>query len=152
NFPAANGAVALATFPRFTSIISVPVQNVAPPVAVPFTPRVTNGVGTGSQTRATNYAVDPNFKIPYSIQYTFGFQRELPSGYIFEASYVGRQARKLFTLADAAQIVDFKDAASGQFMIQALNQLQDQVNAGVTGNFAPIAWFENQMNAQSISR
>ena len=36
NFAATNGAVALATFPRFTSINSVPVQNVAPPVSVPF--------------------------------------------------------------------------------------------------------------------
>ena len=151
DFPATNGALALRNFPRFTSINSVPVQNVAPPVTVPFTPNVENGEGIGSQIRAQNYAVDPNFRIPYSIQYTFGFQRELPGNFIFEASYVGRQARKLFTLADAAQIVDFKDAASGQFMIQALNQLQDQVNAGVTGNFAPIAWFENQMNAQSIA-
>lgn len=151
NFPATNGAVGLATFPRFQNINSIPVQNVAPPVSAPFTPNVDGGEGFGSQTQATNYAVDPNFKIPYSIQYTFGFQRELPGNFIFEASYVGRQARKLFTLADAAQIVDFKDAASGQFMIGALNQLQDQVNAGVTGNFAPIAWFENQMNAQSIA-
>jgi Carboxypeptidase regulatory-like domain len=153
NFPATNGALALQNFPRFTSLNSVPVQNVAPAVTVPFTPNVNNsGVGIGSQIQATNYAVDPNFKIPYSIQYTFGFQRELPGSFIFEASYVGRQARKLFTLADAAQIVDFKDAASGQFMIQALNQLQDQINAGVSGSFAPIAWFENQMNAQSINR
>src|SRR6185369_7167679 len=130
NFAATNGAVALATFPRFSNINSVPVQNVAPAVSLPFTPRVTNGVGTGSQFGNTNYAVDPNFKIPYSIQYTFGFQRELPGNFIFEASYVGRQGRKLFTLADAAQIVDFKDQASGQFMIAALNQLQDQLNAG----------------------
>jgi hypothetical protein len=152
NFPATNGALALQNFPRFTSVNSVPVQNVAPAVTVPFTPNVSNGVGIGSQIQGTNYAVDPNFRIPYSIQYSFGFQRELPGNFIFEASYVGRQARKLFTLADAAQIVDFKDAASGQFMIGALNQLQDQVNAGVSGNFAPIAWFENQMNAQSIAR
>src|SRR4030095_3068842 len=150
NFPAANGAVALATFPRFTSIISVPVQNVAPPVAVPFTPRVTNGVGTGSQTGNTNYAVDPNFRIPYSIQYTFGFQRELPGNFIFEASYVGRQGRQLFALADAGQILDFKDPASGQFMIAALNQLQAQINAHPDGPFTPIPWFENQMNAANI--
>ncbi|HET6976123.1 MAG TPA: carboxypeptidase-like regulatory domain-containing protein [Pyrinomonadaceae bacterium] len=149
NFPATNGAVALGTFPRFSSVNSVPVTNVAPPVTVPFTPNVVNGVGIGSQTQATNYAVDPNFQIPYSIQYTFGFQRELPGNFIFEASYVGRQARKLFTLADAAQIVDFKDAGSGQFMIGALNQLQDQINAG--GAITPIAWFENQMNSRSIA-
>ncbi len=149
NFTAANGRVALQNFPRFQAINEVPVQNVAPTVTVPFTPRVTNGIGTGSQTGNTNYAVDPNFKIPYSIQYTFGFQRELPGNYIFEASYVGRQARKLFTLADAGQIVDFRDNASGQFMINSLNNLMDQINAG--GAITPIAWFENQMNSRSIA-
>src|SRR6185369_15299683 len=126
NFPAASGFAALQTFPRFTSINSVPVQNVAPPVTLPFTPRVTNGVGTGSQIGNTNYAVDPNFHIPYSIQYTFGFQRELPGNYIFEASYVGRQGRQLFALADAGQILNFRDPASNTFMIDALNQLQAQ--------------------------
>ena len=149
NLPAANGAVALATFPRFTSINSVPFQNTAPPVTLPFTPRVTNGVGTGSQFGNQNYAVDPNFKIPYSIQYTFGFQRELPGNFIFEASYVGRQGRQLFALADAGQILDFKDPASGTFMIAALNQLQAQINSG--GAITPIPWFENQMNAANIA-
>ena len=149
NFPASNGRNALLNFPRFTNINSVPVTNVAPTIARPFTPRVTNGVGTGSATGNTNYAVDPNFRIPYSIQYTFGFQRELPGNFIFEASYVGRQARQLFTLADAAQIVDFRDAASGQFMIAALNQLQSQIEAG--GAITAIPWFENQMNARSIA-
>ena len=150
NFSAANGVAALTNFPRFTSINSVPVQNVAPPVSVPFTPRVTNGEGVGSLQGVSNYAVDPNFRIPYSIQYTFGFQRELPGNLIFEASYVGRQGRQLFALADAGQIVDFKDPASGQFMIAALNQLQAQINAG--GEITAIPWFENQMNPASIAR
>ncbi|HEX6717168.1 MAG TPA: TonB-dependent receptor [Pyrinomonadaceae bacterium] len=150
DFPAANGLVALQNFPRFQSINAVPVQNVPPAVTVPFRPNVTNGIGLGSANGLQNYAVDPNFRIPYSIQYTFGFQRELPGNYIFEASYVGRQARQLFVLADAGQIVDFKDNASGQFMIAALNQLQGQLEAG--GAITPIPWFENQMNPASIAR
>jgi hypothetical protein len=146
NFAAGNGALALQNFPRFTSINSVPITNVAPPVTLPFTPRVNAaGVGTGSATGNTNYAVDPNFRIPYSMQYTFGFQRELPGNFIFEASYVGRQARQLFTLADAAQIVDFRDPASGQTMIGALNVLQNQLEAGVATT--PQPWFENQIGA-----
>src|SRR4029079_11605909 len=146
NFAAANGALALQNFPRFSSITSVPVTNTAPPVTIPFTPRVNAaGVGIGSANQNTNYAVDPNFRIPYSMQYTLGFQRELPGNYIFEASYVGRQARGLFTLADAAQILDFKDAASGQMMLAALNKLQDQLNAG--GAITPQPWFENQIGA-----
>lgn len=145
NLSAANGRLALQNFPRFQAITAVPIQNVAPPVTVPFTPRVTNGVGTGSATGNTNYAVDPNFRIPYSIQYTFGFQRELPGNFIFEASYVGRQGRQLFTLADAGQIVDFRDPASGQSMLAALNVLQSQLNSGAAVTAQP--WFENQIGA-----
>ena len=146
NFAAANGALALQNFPRFQSINAVPITNVAPAVTVPFTPRVNAaGVGIGSANQNTNYAVDPNFRIPYSIQYTFGFQRELPGNFIFEASYVGRQGRQLFALADAAQIIDFKDPASGQSMIGALNVLQSQLNSGAA--ITPQPWFENQIGA-----
>ena len=146
NFAASTGRNALLTFPRFTNINAVPVTNVAPTIARPFTPRVTAaGVATGAAAGNTNYAVDPGFKIPYSMQYSLGIQRELPGNYIFEASYVGRQARKLFTLADAAQILDFKDAASGQFLIPALNAIQSQLQAGAA--VTPQPWFENQIGA-----
>ena len=39
--------------------------------------------------------------------------------------------------------MDFKDPASGQFMIAALNNLQAQVAAG--GAITPQPWFENQI-------
>jgi hypothetical protein len=143
NFAAPNARTALLTHPRFTAINVVPVQNVAPTVTRPFTPNVVDGVGEGTATQQTNYAVDPNFKIPYSFQYSFGIQRELPGNFLIDVSYVGRQGRKLFTLADAAQVVDFKDPASGQFMLAALNTLQAQVDAG--GAITPQPWLENQI-------
>jgi hypothetical protein len=129
-----NPSAALLGLPRFTDINTPALTNVAPAITRPITP-------TGFDTE--NYSVDPNFKIPYSISYSFGFQRELPGNFILEASYVGRQGRQLFAIADAAQIVDFRDPASGQFMIASLNNLQAQVEAG--GAITPIAWFENQM-------
>ena len=58
-------------------------------------------------------------------------------------SYVGRQGRKLFTQADAAQILDFKDNASGQFIIDAFNRMQVQLEAGGAITVQP--WFENQV-------
>jgi hypothetical protein len=143
NLPVPNARTALLNMPRFASINSVPFQNTAPTVTRPFTPNVDHGQGFGLATQQTNYAVDPNFKIPYSIQYSFGFQRELAGDFILEAAYVGRQGRKLFALADASQIVDFRDRTSGQFMLAALNNLQAQVATG--GPITPIAWFENQM-------
>ncbi|HKO96428.1 MAG TPA: carboxypeptidase-like regulatory domain-containing protein [Pyrinomonadaceae bacterium] len=143
NLPVPNARIALLTMPRFVDVNTVPLTNTAPAVTVPFTPFVAGGEGFGTATQQTNYAVDPNFKVPYSFQYSFGFQRELPGNFILEASYVGRQGRKLFTLADAAQIIDFKDQASGQFMIAAFNNLQSQIESG--GPITAIPWFENQM-------
>ena len=147
-FPAASPRAALLNNPRFTGINTLPVQNVAPVITRPFTPFVDAGSPFGLATEEFNYAVDQRFRVPYSIQYSFGFQREMPGNFILEATYVGRQSRKLFSQADAAQILDFKDPASGQFMIDAFNRLQTQVQSGVAGNMVtPQSWFENQIGA-----
>jgi hypothetical protein len=103
------------------------------------------GFPTGNITGETNYALDQHFRIPYSIQYSFGFQRELPGNFLLEMNYVGRQARKLFAQADASQILDFKDTTSGQSMLAAFNALQTQLRAGTATS--PQPWFENQIGA-----
>ena len=156
----ATAAGALLSNPRFTGITSLPVSNVAPTITRPFTPFLDNpdcfGHVTGLCSGEFNYAVDENFRIPYSMQYSFGFQRELPGNFILEATYVGRQARKLFSQADLAQALNFKDPTSSQLMFDAFNALQAQLLAGTTAGL-PVAtivagianqpWFENQMNA-----
>ena len=140
---------AVRDFPRFTSINTVPINNVAPTPTRPFTPNVNAaGRGIGTTNQLNNYAVDPDFRIPYSFQYSLGIQRELPGNFLLDVSYVGRQGRKLFTLADASQILDFRDPASGQFMLAAFNNLQTQLEGG--GAITPIAWFENQVNAANL--
>jgi len=157
---AATAAQALLTDPRFTSITSLPISNTPPPITRPATPFINNpdcfGVPTGLCTGEFNYAVDQRFRTPYSIQYSFGFQRELPGNFILETTYVGRQARKLFSQADVAQALNFKDPASGQLMFDAFNTLQSQLLAGtnaglsvaqIVAGIGNVAWFENQMNA-----
>ncbi len=145
-YGSANARTALLNDPRFTGISSLPVQNAAPRITRPFTPFVdSTGFPTGNVTGETNYAVDQKFRIPYSIQYSFGLQRELPGNFLLEMAYVGRQGRKLFTQADAAQILDFKDPASGQFMLTAFNALQRQIQTGAA--ITPQPWFENQISA-----
>jgi hypothetical protein len=145
-FPAINPVNALLTNPRFTNITTLPVQNVAPEVTRPVTPFVDAGFPFGLATGEFNYAVDQRFRIPYSIQYSLGFQRELPGNFILEASYVGRQGRKLFSQGDVAQVLNFRDPTSGQFMLDAFNALQAQVQAGVAGaSVTTQPWFENQM-------
>src|SRR5205085_12681118 len=132
NFGSTNARASLLNDPRFTGVNSLPVQNVAPAVTRPFTPFVDEDGPFGTAVPSFNYAIDPHFRIPYSIQYSFGFQREVPGNFILDVSYVGRQGRKLFALADASQILDFKDPASGQGLIAALNGVQAQQNAGAT--------------------
>jgi hypothetical protein len=135
-FPASSPTSALLNNPRFTGN-TLPVQNVAPVITRPSTPFTSNPdcplSPSGLCSGEFNYAVDQQFRTPYSIQYSFGFQRELPGNFILEASYVGRQSRKLFAQADLAQALNFKDAGSGQLMFDAFNLLQAQVQAGLTG-------------------
>lgn len=147
SFGSADATLALLNDPRFTGLAvgNLPVQNQPPVITRPFTPFVDAGFPFGNAVGATNYGVDQKFVIPYSIQYSLGFQRELPGNFLFELSYVGRQGRKLFTQADSAQILDFKDATSGQFMLSAFNALQAQVRSGAA--FTPQPWFENQISS-----
>jgi hypothetical protein len=154
NFGASSPVTALLNDPRFTSLSTLPVQNTAPTITRPFTPFVTNGIpnGNANSSAAFNYTVDQQFRIPYSIEYSFGFQRELPANFLLDVSYVGRQSRKLFAQADASQILNFRDPASGQFMLAAFNNLQAQILANpliLQGKAAvtPVAWFENQIGA-----
>jgi hypothetical protein len=113
---------------------------------------VSKGVPKVSQAGGFNYAIDQHFRTPYSIEWSLGVQRELPGNFILDAYYVGRQARKEFSQADAAQILDFKDNTSGQFMIAAFNALQAQIASGLSGAaLTSQPWFENQMNSASIA-
>jgi carboxypeptidase family protein len=136
----------LQTDPRFTGTGTLPLQNAAPTITNPATPNVVGGVPIGNAIAQPNYAIGQQFRTPYSIQYSFGFQREMPRNFILEMSYVGRQARKLFSQVDAAQIVDFRDPTSGQFMLAAFNGLQAQLQAGASpATVTPQPWFENQI-------
>jgi hypothetical protein len=149
NFPlGGNANNALANNPRFTTITQSPITNTAPTITTPFTPFVTSpscpGISpSGLCTGEFNYAVDQRFRIPYSIQYSIGFQRELPGDFILEASYVGRQGRKLFSQADVAQVLNFRDPVSGQFMLDAFNNLQNQLLNNLPITAQP--WFENRV-------
>jgi len=143
-FGNSNARLALLNDPRFTGIGSLPVQNTAPVITRPFTPFVDpTGFPTGQATGDATYVLDQQFKTPYSMQYDFVLQRELPGNFLLEMAYVGRQARKLFSQVDAAQVLDFKDPASGQFMLAAFNAVQAQIQARAA--ITPQPWIENQV-------
>jgi len=138
-----NARTALLNDPRFTSISSLPATPTAPTITRPFTPFVAGGVPFGNVGNGqVNYAVSQDFRTPYAYTFSFGVQRELPRNFFFEVNYVGRLGRKLWAQADAAQIIDFRDPTSGQFLQAAFNALQAQIIAG--SPITPQPWFENQ--------
>ena len=144
SFGALNPRTALLNDPRFTGISTLPVQNTPPVSTRPFTPDP-NGLAESQ----FNYTIAQNFEIPYSYQWSFGFQREIPGNMLIDVSYVGRRGRKLFAQSDASQIIDFKDPASGQYMLAAFNALQAQVAGG--GAITAQPWLENQVSPFAAS-
>ena len=148
-FGSTNPVTSLQNDPRFTSITTLPVANTAPTITRPFTPFVVDGVPDINQAGQTNYTIDRNFQIPYSYQFSLDYQRELPFNLIIDVGYVGRLGRKLFAQADASQVLDFKDPASGQFYLQAFNNIVNEVRAGQP--ITPQAWFENQINPFALA-
>jgi hypothetical protein len=149
NFGGSDPVISLLTDPRFSSLTSLPVQNIAPTITNPNLPYVTNGQGTGLLNFASNYAVARDFETPYSYQWSFGIQRELPGNMLLDVSYVGRKGRQLLDQSNAAQIVNFIDPQSGQSMLNAFNGLQSEIKNGVP-LFAstPQPWIENQVGPQ----
>ncbi|HJZ65656.1 MAG TPA: carboxypeptidase-like regulatory domain-containing protein, partial [Candidatus Acidoferrum sp.] len=135
--------------PRFTDFKTLPVTPTAPVITRPDTPFVdSNGIPFGTQLGSVDFlAMDQNFRTPYQYTFSFGVQRQLSHGFIFEADYVGRLGRKLLAQGDFAQTLNFKDQGSGTFVRQSFGALERQVQAGLPGSqITTQPWFENQMN------
>ncbi len=116
----------------------------APPSG--FIPFVSGGQGYGLAQGQYGFDIDPNLKDPYSISLNVGIQQELPFHMILRANYMGRLGRRLLADADASQILNFPDNASGQTLSQAFAGLTAQVRAGAT-TLTPQPWFENVVGA-----
>lgn len=137
----------LATDPRFTAVGALPALNQPLPATVPIVP-YQNPAGSlfpysGLIGNANEMAMDPHFKTPYSETITFGFQRDLPGNFMLESTYFLRMGHRLLSRSDAGQVVDFKDPASGQSLVQQFTNLSIQARNG-----QPIAdspFFDNMM-------
>ena len=131
--------------PRFTDINSPPPPATPSQVTRPFTPFLDNsGQPDGTSLQQDNYAIDPNLKTPYSITYTFGLQRELPGNFLVEATYFGRQGRRLLAQSDAGQVVDFTDPGSGHKLVHDFFDLSQHLRNGVANPTAE-PFFENEI-------
>jgi len=141
-------AASLRNDPRFTSITSIPTPPAAPVITHPFEPYVdSTGVPFGlANGQAFNETIDPHLRNPYSLVMDFGIQHEFPRNYILKVNYAGRLGRRLLAQADANQLIDFPDKASGQMMSTAFGNITQEVRRGAdTTNLPPEPWFENQV-------
>jgi Carboxypeptidase regulatory-like domain len=146
-FGVPNGSAAqeLASDPRFTGLTTVPAPPAPTPVTEPFYPYVvgsgSSAVPYGLSNGFFNETIDTHFKTPYSINITFGVQHEFPKGFLLRSTYVGRLGRRLLAQADASQLIDFADPASGQLMSQAFGAATLQLRSGQT--VQPEPWYED---------
>ena len=119
----------------------------------PYYPFVTNGVPFGLTTyQAYNATIDPSLKTPYSIIFNGGVQRSLPDDMVLKVSYAGRLGRRLLAQADANQVLDFPDPASGQLFSQAFAAMTLQARAGVpAASLTAQPWFEDVLPKGTVN-
>lgn len=129
------------TAPRFSGLHTIPTTSalgpiVEPPPAGPFPVSPPDQIGDGGF--AITWGLDDKLKTPYSHVIDFSITRELPSNFVFEASYVGRFAHRLLQEVDLAEPVNLKDTTGGQTYFQAAQALARQYYAGTpTQNITP---------------
>ncbi|HKG80939.1 MAG TPA: hypothetical protein VKA78_15990, partial [Pyrinomonadaceae bacterium] len=70
-------------------------------------------------------SLDQGLTTPYNYSFNFSYGREIGKGLSFEASYVGRFARKILASRDIMQLNNIRDPSSGMTYYQAINQLVD---------------------------
>jgi hypothetical protein len=121
------------TSPRFSGLYNIPTTSalgpiVEPPPTGPFPVYPPNQLGDGGF--AITWGLDDKLKTPYSHVIDFSITRELPSNFVFEASYVGRFAHRLLQEVDLAEPVNLKDTTGGQTYFQAAQALARQYKTG----------------------
>ena len=89
-------------------------------------------------------SLDQGITTPYNYNFNFSYARELGKGLAFEASYVGRFARKLLASRDIMQLNNIRDPQSGMTYYEAVNQLVSWKYANREINSVPdIPFFNN---------
>src|SRR5262249_22435979 len=74
---------------------------------------------------------DPHMNLPTVHEWNFSIQRELPRGFVVQASYIGRRGERLFMAYDANQI-RVEPIVPSFFMLQANNSAPNCLPSGAT--------------------
>jgi hypothetical protein len=119
---------------RYAGLFNIPSSSgtgslVGQPPTGPFPVFPPSGAATPGGFAIT-WGLDDKLKTPYSHLIDFSITRELPSSFVFEASYVGRFAHRLMQEEDLALPTNLKDPASHTTYFQAAQALAKQYYAG----------------------
>ena len=122
-----SGTESLADAPRFSGTCNVTGCTGLPPLnqflslptepQFPFTP-APNSSNLG-------FFIDPHLKTPYSMNFTFDVQRQLPKKLVLDVGYVGTLGRRLLGKVDIAQYSNLRNPKSGLTLWQAYNKIAD---------------------------
>jgi hypothetical protein len=97
--------------------------------------------------------IDQSLTTPYQHQWNVSYGRELPRGFAFELSYVGRAGRNLLLVRDIMQPNNIVDPTSGQDWYSAFAQLNALRNANAPIlSVQPIPFFQNLFPALALTR
>ena len=94
------------------------VGTIAPSLTFPLTI-------SSNEDQRIEQSLDDTLTTPYNHSFNFSYGRELPGGFSFESSYVGRLGRKLLASRDIMQLNDIRDPQSGVNFYQAMSILVD---------------------------
>ena len=78
----------------------------------------------------------PEMQLPTVHEWNLGIQRELPGGFVMQASYIGRRGEHLFMAYDINQI-KVEPILQSFLMLQANNKATNCLPSGATRNTAP---------------
>jgi hypothetical protein len=95
---------------------------------------------------AITWGLDSKLKTPYSENFDFSIQRQIPGGFTFEAAYVGRLGHHLLQSLDLAEPVDYVDPQGGGDYYAAGTALSKAVDANggdSSASVQPIQYFED---------
>lgn len=128
--------------PRFTGYT----QNVHNLPLVPKVGKLTFPVNQPADLeRRIESSLDSGLVAPTEHAWNLTFERQLPAGFVFQASYLGRRGLNLLATRDVVALNNLRDPKSGMdwytaaTMLEQIRQTRPAANTAV----APIAYFEN---------
>lgn len=128
--------------PRFTGLNSIPDAVILPPPTGGFPQTPPSTLSSGGY--AITWGMDNKIQTPYSEVFDFSLTRELPNGFIVEASYIGRLSHHLLQEEDLAMPLNLVDPSSKTTYFQAATLLSKASNAGTDiNNLAAIPYWEH---------